>query len=131
MFDFRKVCDVADYLSAMDGEEFTRSAISRYYYSIFCCARLYLILVMGENTFVRSEDIHKKVCNRLIASDDLTESSIGFKLDRLRYLRNLADYDWQEKDSYFFADKLDLVSSEAKMGLVQIEALRNSPPLKL
>lgn len=131
MFDFRKVCDVADYLSAMDGEEFTRSAISRYYYSIFCCVRLYLILVMGENTFVRSEDIHKKVCNRLIAFDDLTESFIGFKLDRLRYLRNLADYDWQEKDSYFFADKLDLVSSEAKMGLVQIEALRNSPPLKL
>ncbi len=131
MFDFRKVCDVADYLSAIDGEEFTRSAISRYYYSIFSCARLYLILVMGENTFRSREDIHKKVSDRLIKSKDLTESSIGYLLEDLRYLRNLADYDWQEKDSSFFDDKLDLVSSEAKMGLVQIEALRNSPPLKL
>ncbi|WP_407411111.1 hypothetical protein [Methanobrevibacter sp.] len=131
MFDFKKVCDVADCLASLSGEEFTRSAISRYYYSIFCCARLYLILVMGEDIFRGRENIHRKVSDRLIKSKDLTESSIGYLLEDLRYLRNLADYDWYEKDSSFFTEKLDLASSEARIGLEQIEALRNSPPLEL
>lgn len=126
MFDFRKVCDVADYLALRDGEEYTRSAISRYYYSLFCCARLYLILVIGETIFFTNKDIHKKVCNRLIESSDLTESSVGFKLDRLRYLRNLADYDWYEKDNLFFNNKLNFTCSEAKTGIEQLDSLRNS-----
>ena len=71
MFDFRKVCDVADCLALMDGEEYNRSAISRYYYSVFCCARLYLILVKGENSFISGRDVHKRVCDRLTKSNDV------------------------------------------------------------
>ena len=131
MFDFRKVYDVANHLSIIDSEEFNRSAISRYYYSIFCCARLYLILVLGENSFFDGKDIHKRVSKRLSNSNDFTEVSIGYILDDLRYLRNLADYDWYEKDSSFFKRKLDFVSKESKFGLEQIDALRSSPPFVL
>ena len=131
MFDFKKVFNVANYLAAMDGEEFNRSAISRYYYSVFCCARLYLILVLGENSFFDGNDIHKRVIMRLSNSNDSTEASIGYILDDLRYLRNLADYDWHEKDSSFFKQNLDFASKESKMGLEQVDALKASPPFEL
>ena len=128
MFDFRKVRDVADYLALMDGEEYNRSAISRYYYSLFGCARLYLIIVLGETNFLRGNDIHIRICNRLMDYNDPTEHSLGITLDNLRQLRNLADYDWNVDDSDFFERKLNLVQKESKMGLQQLDALRNSPP---
>ena len=59
------------------------------------------------------KDIHKRVSKRLSNSNDFTEASIGYILDDLRYLRNLADYDWYEKDSSFFKRKLDFVSKES------------------
>lgn len=118
-------------MEVKDGEEFNRSAISRYYYSIFCCARLYLILVLGENTFIDGNDIHKRVSSRLSESNDLTESSVGHILDRLRQLRNLADYDWYEKDSTFFKQNVKFAQKESKVGLQQVEALRKSPPFEL
>ena len=95
MFDFRRLRDVADYLAQMEGEEYDRSAISRYYYSLFGCVRLYLILILGETDFEYGKDIHKRICNRLINSNDPTEHSLGKSLDKLRQLRNMADYDWQ------------------------------------
>ena len=61
----------------------------------------------------------------------MTEFSVGLILDKLRQLRNFADYDFYEKDSLFFKEKLDLVSKESKVGLEQIEALKNSPPFEL
>lgn len=72
MFDFSKLWDVSDYLAQMDGEEYDRSAISRYYYSLFGCVRLYLVLVLGETNFAYGRNIHKRVCDRLIDSNDST-----------------------------------------------------------
>ena len=69
--------------------------------------------------------------NRLANSNDSTEASIGYILDDLRYLRNLADYDWHEKDSSFFKKHLDFAKIESKKGLEQIEALKTSPPFEL
>lgn len=131
MFDFRKVKDVADYLALKDGEEYDRSAISRYYYTLFGSARIYLILVLGELDFVKGRNVHRRICDRLICSSDPTEHSLGITLDKLRQIRNFADYDWETKDFSYFEEKLDFVKKESRIGLEQIEALRNSPPLKL
>ena len=60
MFDFAKVFDVAVFLNQIEAEEYDRSAISRYYYSVFGCARLYLILIMSEFEFCSRQNIHKK-----------------------------------------------------------------------
>lgn len=131
MFDFRRVRDVANVLYRMDGEEFDRSAISRYYYSLFGCCRLYLIIILGEYNFISGADIHKRICNRLKDSNNPTEHSLGTILDTLRQFRNLADYDWDKKDSDFFQEKLEYVKKESKVGLQQVEALKKSPPFKL
>ena len=131
MFNFEKVADVADYLALMDGEEYNRSAISRYYYSLFCSTRLYLILILGETRFIKGKDIHTKVCDRLKMSDDLTENNLGNILEDLRQLRNFADYDWYIKDSSFYKKNLNYVKNESRVGLEQLNALKNSPPYKV
>lgn len=131
MHDFRRVMDVADYLSQMEGEEYNRSAISRYYYSVFGCTRLYLILILKEYEFCYRNDIHKRICERLANSNDDTEKSLGNSLDKLRELRNLADYDWYEKDAEFFMDNLHYVRSESLFGIEQLESLKQFPPYEV
>lgn len=131
MFDFAKVSIVADHLALMDGEEFNRSAISRYYYSLFGSLRLYLILVLGETSFAWGSDVHRRICDRLKYSDDPTEHSLGKTLDKLRQLRNLSDYDWENTDSEFFQNRLTFVQKESQIGLQQVDALKKSPPFNL
>lgn len=131
MFDFRKVSDVADYLAKKDGEEYNCSAISRYYYSLFCCVRLYLIMIMHEGEFAHGNDVHRRICDRLKDSNDSTEYSLGKILDKLRQLRNLSDYDWNNTDPDFFSNKLSFVQKESQIGFHQLNALKNSPPFKL
>ncbi len=128
MFDFRKVWQVANHLARENGEEYNRSAISRYYYSLFCCARLYLLLIMHEYEFGYGKNVHNRVCNRLKNSNDFTEHSLGKRLEKLRELRNFADYDWNIKDSEFFRKNLNFAKNESKRGLEQIDALKRSPP---
>ena len=131
MYDFRTFRKVADKLAQIDKEEYYRSAISRYYYSLFGCARLYLMLTMGEYQFARGRDVHQRMCNRLINSDDETERALGAILDKLKGLRNLADYDWDKKDCEFFKDNLFYVKRESERGLEQVESLKQSPPYDL
>ena len=131
MYDFGKVHDVANYLAKMDGEEYNRSAISRYYYSLFGSVRLYLIFVLNETNFAKGKDVHTRVCNRLIDSSDSTEISIGKILDKLRNLRNLADYDWYQEDSLFFEENVHIACEESQKGLKQLDALKKSPPYKV
>lgn len=131
MFDFLKLRNVANLLAKQGGEEFDRSAISRYYYSLFGCARLYLILVMGETSFLKTKSIHTKVCMRLKDSDDSTEKELGKILYDLRQLRNIADYEWDKYDSSFFEKRLDFVSKESKVGIQHVNALKKSPPYRL
>lgn len=131
MYDFRKVCDVANYLAQVKREEYIRSAISRYYYSLFGCARLYLILIMHEFEFERGSNVHTRVCDRLKYSDNPTEHSLGKRLEKLRELRNLADYDWEKKDRHFFHDNIGYIKDETQIGLEQINSLKNSPPYRI
>lgn len=131
MFDFTKVYDVAVFLNQVEAEEYYRSAISRYYYSVFGCARVYLILIMGESKFRSHKNVHQKVCDRLKDSDNPTEGALGRILVELRNLRNFADYDWDEKDSDFFQKWINYAKKESKTAIQQVEALKKSPPFKL
>ena len=131
MFDFAKVFDVAVFLNQIEAEEYDRSAISRYYYSVFGCARLYLILIMNELEFCSRRDIHKKVSDRLKNSNNPTKNALGRILEELRDLRNLADYDWYNQDSEFYKKRVNFAQKESKTGLQQVEALKKSPPFKI
>ena len=131
MFDFSKFSDVGNYLSNVNNEEYARSSVSRYYYSVFGSARLYLIFIMGENDFREYGDVHSKLCNRLKESEDNTESTVGMSLEKLRQLRNLADYDWNDDNPYFFNERVDFIKKESDLALTQIEALKKSPPFRI
>lgn len=65
-----------------------RSAISRAYYGIFCIARN----KKGYNEYYGA-DVHRKVINDYKNSINEDEQEIGGILDRIRKLRNHADYD--------------------------------------
>lgn len=131
MYDFRKVWQVADYLAQLDSEEYVRSAISRYYYSLFGCVRIYLVVIRHEYSFEYGSDVHQRVCMRLKNSTDSTEHSLGKRLEKLRELRNLADYDWMRKDEEFFLKNISYVKNESLKGLNEVDALRQSPPFEL
>lgn len=130
MFDFSNYYDTGDYLAKMPNESNIRSGISRYYYAGFCSVRNYLVEIMDETEFVGGYNIHKRICNRLIQSQNDTEASIGEKLNFLKELRNEADYDWR-LDFDYFNNRLIVVQKDSKMILEQVDALKASPPFEL
>jgi uncharacterized protein (UPF0332 family) len=87
----RDFLDVADELSDGEGEAHWRSAVSRAYYAAFHVARRLLI----ELGFVppRSEQVHAYLCRRLNNSNHAEVTRSARRLERLRDLRNAADYD--------------------------------------
>ena len=130
MFDFSNFEEVGDYLVKIDGEAFKRSAISRYYYSLFDPVRLYLIFVLDEYEFRYGKDFHKRICKRLIDSQDDTEAELGLILDELRQLISDADYN-RDLGNDYFNEKLSDVKSSLKLGFEQLNALKVSPPYRL
>ena len=130
MFDFSKYYDSADYLVKIPNEANVRSGISRYYYAGFCTVRNYLVETMNESEFVMGHNIHRRICDRLIGSQDDTEAFIGEKLSDLKELRNEADYDWR-LDLNHFKENLSSVQRDTKLILEQIDSLKTSPPFEL
>lgn len=130
MFDYEEYRLVGDLLAQIEKESYQRSAISRYYYSLFNPVRNYLIFVLNEFDFIRGTDFDKRICNRLMQSNDDTEKALGLILDELRQLRNDADYNWNLNSEYF-EECLNDVKSNIDMGFDYLNALRSSPPLKL
>ena len=130
MFDFSNFERVGDFLVKIDDEAFKRSAISRYYYSLFDPVRLYLISVLNEGEFNYGGDFHRRISNRLISSDDNTEMALGLILEELRQLRNDADYNGSLDCSYF-DEKLVDVKANLNIDFQQLNALKTSPPYRL
>lgn len=76
-----------------DDEEYVRSGISRYYYGVFGIIRRYLINVKGKYYLKsQSSDVHKNIFIELQSSDDTTENEISDLFNKLRKVRNEADY---------------------------------------
>jgi uncharacterized protein (UPF0332 family) len=68
-----------------------RTAIGRAYYAVFCSAREFLITHGFE--IPRTADDHKLVREYFELSGDFDSTRIAADLDRLRIMRNNADYD--------------------------------------
>lgn len=130
MFNFSEYKSVGDYLIKIDEESYLRSGISRYYYSLFNPVRFYLFFVLQEFDLIRGKDSHKRICDRLIESNDDTENALGLILDELRQLRNDADYNWNLNYDYFF-QRLNDVVSNLEAGFDYLNALKTSPPFEL
>ena len=118
MFDFSKFSDVGDYLSLKNCEENNRSAISRYYYSVFGSVRIYLVLFLNEFEFLDNFKVHLRICDS------------GEILDDLREIRNYADYEWDKFDEDYFKKNLVKVRNNSKLALDEVESLKKSPPFK-
>ncbi|NLS77953.1 MAG: HEPN domain-containing protein [Chloroflexi bacterium] len=69
-----------------------RSAISRAYYAAFCTARNHIRDVEGESV-PQSPRIHEFVSAHFKVESDHSHRDVGVNLDRLRLIRNRADYD--------------------------------------
>lgn len=94
MFDWMKFVILASILLKSDEEEYIRAGISRYYYGIFGIIRRYLINVK-HNYYLnhKSGEVHYEILEELRLSDDITEKEISKFFNKLRKVRNQADYD--------------------------------------
>lgn len=89
-FDPQDIVTLAYMLGSGTDEASYRSAVSRAYYGVFLIAREHL-RVRAK----RGENIHGKVVQELRMRDN----TIGNQLDKMRKLRNQADYDIGPSDS--------------------------------
>lgn len=94
-FDFKKYYKVGTHLkNHSSNEEYQRSSISRYYYSVFHPLKEYY-----EKSFRRvlsSKDSHKRLIEELENSPFKEEKILGEKMRTLRNNRNYADYNKKE-----------------------------------
>lgn len=104
---------LASLLLVEEEEEYVRTAVSRYYYGLFGVIRRYLINVKHKN-YLRNggSDVHRKIYDELRFSNDSTEKHISSILNKLRLIRNSADYDDYldvgEFNRFFLENKKDL-----------------------
>lgn len=96
-----------------------RSAISRAYYAAFCEARNHLRDVQGIPVSVGPQ-AHRQVRVIYEQSPDVVRGRIGHNLERLRVLRNHADYDDVIADPLGDATKAVQIASEALLDLTSL-----------
>lgn len=100
-FDWRKFVDLAQrFITYEETEEVFRTAVSRSYYGVFGILRNYT----GLKNYTR-KDVHQRVIEALIYSQNKEERKIGRWLDELRKDRNKADYSENEKIDRNLAEK--------------------------
>lgn len=73
-------------------EAYYRASISRAYYGVFCLSRDKAGLKTYKRMTKTDPGVHQKVIKQYKASADQKDKSIGLALDRLRKMRNRADY---------------------------------------
>lgn len=89
-FDWSKYYDVGEHLLTLSGEEYLRSAISRFYYACFGLSKKYF---EDNYSFLEPEDVHADLIKKLEGSPYDEEQDLGHHLRKLRRYRNNADYD--------------------------------------
>lgn len=131
MFEWSDFCGVADELAKNSNEAYIRSSIDRYYYSLFGSSREYLIK-QREKYFLKrgGRDIHQRVKDELVKSENLNENELGETLDKLRKYRNQASYDKQKFRKDYFEKILNRVEFETKTGFQSLNYLKRNPPIK-
>ncbi len=106
-FDWSEYFYLAKELAETSEEAELRSAVSRAYYSAFCLARNYLrdIQLDSRLSWHKTYDInaHQYVAEKFIYNQSKSQTmiEIGQNLNRLRKMRNKADYE----DTIFYLKK--------------------------
>jgi uncharacterized protein (UPF0332 family) len=115
-FDWLGYIRLAENLSDELDESSLRSAVSRAYYGVFCIAR-------NKKGYKRygNPDVHRKVIDEYLNSEDEDERSIGWLLIKLRKQRNYADYN---EDRYFNKEIVKNMVSLAKDILTLMEIVQ-------
>lgn len=131
MFQWQDFRHIADELMHKPDEAYLRCTASRNYYSLFGSTREYLINVLHKHEFESRKNIHQKVYDELIHSDDLNEISLAECLNYLRRVRNHADYDMMNDSPLYFEKNLDKVVENVNEGFDLLNVLKNNPPFKL
>lgn len=125
MFQWKDFKTVGDELMANSQEAYIRCATSRYYYSIFGSTREYLIDIMNKHQFCNGKDIHKRVYDELIKSNDPNEVNLA---EFLREVRNRADYDRLNECNTFFKNNSDKIVDTTNDAFNSLNVLMNNPP---
>lgn len=121
-FDFKKYYNVGNHLKDYSSkEEYQRSSISRYYYSVYHPIKDYY-----EKSFRKvlpSNDAHARLIKELENSPFEEENKLGENLRILRNNRNESDYDKKE------LGKLKLKNTKNKTDkiLLQLDKLIKNP----
>lgn len=130
MFEWSDFCDVADELAKNSKEAYIRSSIDRYYYSLFGTSREYLIKQRDKYFLKRGgRDIHQRVKDELVKSENLNENELGEILDKLRKYRNQTSYDKEKFRKDYFEKILNRVEFETKTGFQSLNYLKRNPPI--
>ncbi|PMQ01055.1 MAG: hypothetical protein CBR30_07750 [Dictyoglomus sp. NZ13-RE01] len=113
-FDWKEYIRVAKELINKGGEAYLRSGISRAYYGVFCIARN-----RTEYRSYTSSDVHKKVIDYYMRSQNSDEKRIGRTLDTIRRYRNDADYNSDKEIKYEDAQRVLIKAKEIldKLGI--------------
>ena len=121
-FDFKKYYNVGTHLKDYSSkEEYQRSSISRYYYSVYHQVKDYY-----EKSFRKalpSKDSHARLIKELEDSPFEEENKLGEDMRILRNNRNEADYDKKELRK----TKLKNTKNKTDKVLVQLDNLIKNP----
>jgi len=112
-FNWQNFILLAEKLMQNHDEASLRTCISRSYYGVFCIARN----KKGFKNY-KYPDIHRKVIEEYMNSNKKEERQIGKILDDLRWWRNKADYDEDERIEHELAKRVLL---KAKNILIKLE----------
>lgn len=93
-FGWLRYVSIAEELLKRDPEEYHRSAASRAYHGLFGAIRDRLASY-GVG-FASGSEAHGEVIDFLVQDDRPEQVRLGFALERLRRLRNDADYDGEQ-----------------------------------
>jgi uncharacterized protein (UPF0332 family) len=107
-------------------EAYLRSALSRFYYGVFCIAKN----VLDDYVPVPKKNIHKFVICEYTTSPDSQVSKVGENLKRLMHKRGQADYeneiDIRERDTYQSDfDAINATNKKARKLVQQIKMLKS------
>lgn len=129
MFNWLNYIFLAKVLIERNDEASLRSAISRLYYGFFGIVRRYLINVKNKY-YLRQVNpgVHSMVYDELKFSKDPTEKQIAEILNKLRLVRNNADYDWEDEYNLkFFMDFLNENKTKLEIAFDAVKYLKNHP----
>lgn len=123
-FDWRLFIRIADELisypkTAVCQEAYIRTAISRYYYGVFCIARN---IILSRGIEIKGPDKHKFVREQFLISRKNIEKALHDNLRRLCFRRVDADYNDEKSINFSEAEEAGILSEKTLKILEKLNA---------